>query len=184
MQGNNYNLEMFAILLRLRQVSVNPQIYIKARKNEAFGWSGPEFHEVSRKFDEVAFLMKDAHEAGEAHKWIVFCQFHEEMVLMDAFLKAHPFVGQVLQYHGGMSMKEREATLKESRSAPQETGSKQDVFLIQLKLQLMLLKMLHRLLLLSSQLKFLLPKYLKKNQPSNKWIQIMSQCNNNIISNT
>ena len=133
MQGNNYNLEMFAILLRLRQVSVNPQIYIKARKNEAFGWSGPEFHEVSRKFDEVAFLMKDAHEAGEAHKWIVFCQFHEEMVLMDAFLKAHPFVGQVLQSHGGMSMKEREATLKESRSAPQENGSKQDVFLIQLK---------------------------------------------------
>ena len=50
---------------------------------------------------------------------------------METFLKAHPFVGNVLHYHGGMNVKEREATLKESR-LPTEKG-KQDVFLIQLK---------------------------------------------------
>jgi hypothetical protein len=133
LEGRAYILEMFAILLRLRQVSVNPQIYIKARRKEAFGWSGPEFNNVSRKFDEVSHLLRDAHEAGEAHKWIVFCQFHEEMILMEAFLKAHSFVGQILQYHGGLSMKEREAALKESKSMPEVNGSKQDVFLIQLK---------------------------------------------------
>jgi SNF2 family DNA or RNA helicase len=133
LEGRAYILEKFAILLRLRQVSVNPQIYIKARTKEPFGWSGPQFNHVSRKFDEVSHLMREAHEAGEAHKWIVFCQFHEEMILMEAFLKAHPFVGQILQYHGGMSMKEREAALKESKSVPEEEGSRQDVFLIQLK---------------------------------------------------
>ena len=131
LKGQAYQLALFSILLRLRQVSVNPQIYIKARRKEAFGWTGPEFHAVSRKFDEVAFLLREAHEQSEEHKWIVFCQFHEEMILMEAFLKAHPFVGNVLQYHGGMNVKEREATLKESR-LPTEKG-KQDVFLIQLK---------------------------------------------------
>ncbi len=131
LKGASYQLAMFAILLRLRQVSVNPQIYIKARQKEAFGWCGPEFHQVSRKFDEVAHLMRDEAEIGVEHKWIVFCQFHEEMILLDAFLKAHDFVGQVLQYHGGMNMREREQALKDSK-LPTEAG-KQDVFLIQLK---------------------------------------------------
>jgi len=131
LSGKSYQLAMFAILLRLRQVSVNPQIYIKARQKEAFGWSGPEFHQVSRKFDEVAYLMREAKEVGESHKWIVFCQFHEEMQLLEAFLGAHDYVGQILQYHGGMSMKEREAELKKAKDAPE--AGKQDVFLIQLK---------------------------------------------------
>jgi len=131
LKGNEYQLAMFAILLRLRQVSVNPQIYIKARRKEFFGWNGPEFTSVSRKFDEIVHLMRDAKEAGESHKWIVFCQFHEEMVLLDSFLRAHEFVDQILQYHGGMSMKEREAELKKAKS-PVNDG-KQDVFLIQLK---------------------------------------------------
>ena len=132
LKGSSYQLAMFAILLRLRQVSVNPQIYIKARQKEAFGWSGPEFNQVSRKFDEVAYLLREATEqGGESHKWIVFCQFKEEMVQLNTFLKAHDFVGQVLQYHGGMNMREREQALKDSK-LPTEAG-KQDVFLIQLK---------------------------------------------------
>ena len=130
-QGTNYHLAMFSRLLRLRQMSVSPQIYINAREKEAFGWNGPKFHQVSSKFDEVAHLMRDANLIGESHKWIVFCQFHDEMVLLNDFLSAQPFVGQVLQYHGGMSMKEREQALKESKQ-PTEAG-KQDVFLIQLK---------------------------------------------------
>ena len=131
LKGSNYQLAMFAILLRLRQVSVNPQIYIKARQKERLGWVGPEFHSVSRKFDEIIGLMRESKEAGESHKWIIFCQFHEEMVLLDAYLRAHEFVDQVLQYHGGMSMKEREAALKEAKVAP--ASGKQDAFLIQLK---------------------------------------------------
>ena len=131
LKGNDYQLAMFAILLRLRQVSVNPQIYIKARKKEVFGWNGPEFNSVSRKFDEIVHLMRDAKEAGESHKWIIFCQFHEEMILLNSFLRAHDYVDQILEYHGGMSMKEREAELKKAK-LPVKDG-KQDVFLIQLK---------------------------------------------------
>ena len=51
--------------------------------------------------------------------------------MMADFLEAFPFVGSILHYHGGMSMKEREEEIKKSHMA---TGdAKQDVFLIQLQ---------------------------------------------------
>ena len=131
LQGNQYQLQRFAILLRLRQISLNPQIYIKARQKEPFGWIGSEFNMPSRKFDEIAHLLKDSAANGKANRWIVFCQFHEEMTMLGDFLKAFDFVGSVLQYHGGMNTKEREATISESTVL--SSGSKQDVILIQLQ---------------------------------------------------
>lgn len=140
MSGNSSMLAKFSILLRLRQISVNPQIYIKARQKEPFGWMGPEFSTVSRKFDEIISLLRCSHEAGDSNRWIIFCQFHEEMTMMAEFLKAFPFVGTILQYHGGMSMKEREEAIKESHVCSGEASEeclpnfvRQDVFLIQLQ---------------------------------------------------
>lgn len=131
LSGKSYMLQKFSILLRLRQISVNPQIYIKARMKEAFGWTGPQFHTVSRKFDEIASLLRESHEAGVSNRWIIFCQFHEEMTMMADFLEAFPFVGSILQYHGGMPMKEREEEIKKSHTV---TGdARQDVFVIQLQ---------------------------------------------------
>ena len=131
MNGTSYMLAMFSILLRLRQVSINPQIYIKAREKEAFGWAGPQFTTASRKFDEIATLLRESHEAGESHRWIVFCQFHEEMEMLQMFLKSFSFVGSILQYHGGMSLKERQEQIELSKIA--STDANQDVFLIQLQ---------------------------------------------------
>jgi SNF2 family DNA or RNA helicase len=131
MKGLAYQLQRFAILLRLRQVSVNPQVYINARKKESFGWTGPEFLVPSRKFDEISHLLRDSYEEKAAHRWIIFCQFHEEMNLLSAFLKAFLFVGNVLQYHGGMSSSERDAAIEASKVA--STDAKHDVFLIQLQ---------------------------------------------------
>jgi len=131
LKGIAYELQRFAILLRLRQVSVNPQIYINARKRELFGWSGPEFLVPSRKFDEISHLLRDSYEEGESNRWIIFCQFHEEMELLSNFLKAFPFIGNVLQYHGGLSQAERDDAIKESKH--HSTHAKQDVFLIQLQ---------------------------------------------------
>ena len=131
LKGIAYELQRFAILLRLRQVSVNPQIYINARKRESFGWTGPEFVVPSRKFDEISHLLRDSYEDGESNRWIIFCQFREEMELLSSFLKAFPFVGSVLQYHGGMSQAERDSAIKESKI--HSTDAKQDVFLIQLQ---------------------------------------------------
>jgi SNF2 family DNA or RNA helicase len=131
LQGREYQLQKFAILLRLRQVSVNPQIYIRARQKEMFGWAGPEFNLPSRKFDEISHLMRESVEAGESNRWIVFCQFRDEMVLLSEFLKAFPYTGSVLQYHGGMSMKERDDAIEQSKVL--SSDGKQDVFLVQLQ---------------------------------------------------
>lgn len=131
LNGRAYQLQKFAMLLRLRQVSVNPQIYIRARQKEVFGWTGPEFMVPSRKFDEISQLMRQSSEAGENNRWIIFCQFHDEMLLLSEFLKAFPQTGSVLQYHGGMSMKERDEAIEQSKVL--STDGKQDVFLIQLQ---------------------------------------------------
>jgi hypothetical protein len=74
LKGAAYNLSILQVLLRLRQVSVAPQLYISARKKEDFGWSGPDFL-PSRKFEEIATLLRTARDNGESRRWIIFCQF-------------------------------------------------------------------------------------------------------------
>ena len=131
LNGRAYMLARLSILLRLRQVSVNPQIYIKAREKETYGWSGPAFHMPSRKFDEIAQLLRESYMVKKGNRWIIFCQFHEEIQMLAAFLKSFDFVGSVLQYHGGMSMGERDAAIAESKIF--SADNKQDVFLVQLQ---------------------------------------------------
>jgi len=129
LNGASYQLQRFSILLRLRQISVNPQIYIKARQKETFGWNGPEFHLPSRKFDEISHLMRESHELKEGHRWIIFCQFKEEMVMLKDYLSSMDFVGSILEYHGGLNSNERDKTIEMSKIV----SGKQDVFLIQLQ---------------------------------------------------
>ena len=129
--GRAAALAKLSILLRLRQISVNPQIYINARDKEEDGWNGPRFDCSSRKFDEISHLLRDSFEANESHRWIIFCQFHDEISMLSDFLKAFPFVGNVLQYHGGMSLKERNLELEASKEV--SDGARQDVILIQLQ---------------------------------------------------
>jgi SNF2 family DNA or RNA helicase len=131
LNGRSYMLEYLSILLRLRQVSVHPGIYIKAREKEAFGWSGPNFNQMSRKFDEIQGLLRDAHGLKKTHRWIVFCQFKEEIVMLKEFLKSFDFVGSILEYHGGMNLKEREEAIQQSKIVSGD--GLQDVFLIQLQ---------------------------------------------------
>jgi len=130
LSGRQYMLAKFSILLRLRQVSVNPQIYIKAREKEPYGWMGPNFTSPSRKFDEIGHLMRESYEQKLNNRWIIFCQFHDEMDLLTSHLKMFPFVGNVLQYHGGMPLKLRNEQIAKSKIC--STDAKQDVFLVQL----------------------------------------------------
>jgi len=131
LNGRAYTLARLSILLRLRQVSVHPGIYIKARQKEDFGWSGPEFNQTSKKFDEIALLLKESYETRKSHRWIIFCQFKEEILMLKEFLKHLNFVGSILQYHGGMSLKEREDEIIASKIVSPDYL--QDIFLIQLQ---------------------------------------------------
>ena len=127
--GKAAALQRLAILLRLRQVSVNPQVYINARQRENFGYLGPEFIGPSRKFEEIVNLIRDDSYSGGTHGWIIFCQFREEITLLRQYLEAFDFIGKVREYHGGMTMDERNAAVEGSRTF---TDGLQDVLLIQL----------------------------------------------------
>jgi SNF2 family DNA or RNA helicase len=99
---------MFQMLMRLRQLSLHPQIYINARKRESRFYDRPDWYAPSTKF--IA-LQGELAAAEEPAKWIVFCQFHEEMEML-----AEQLAGEatVWQYHGGMSAADKEAVLKET----------------------------------------------------------------------
>ncbi len=128
-EGNK--LELLSIYMRLRQISINPQIYTNARQAEPAGWTGPTFSGPSRKFIEVGDLLSSAFQAKESRRWIIFCQFRNEITLLTQFLKQLDFIGTILSYHGGMSIRERDTTIEASKV--RSTHNKQDVFLIQLQ---------------------------------------------------
>ena len=99
---------MFQLLMRLRQLSLHPQIYINARKRESHFYSRPDWCAPSTKF--IALQSELAAEE-EPTKWIVFCQFHEEMEMLAEQLGSEV---TIWQYHGGLSSADKEAVLKET----------------------------------------------------------------------
>ena len=104
--SSKHILEM---LLRLRQTSVSPEIYMSAlrRKDPTYEetWTKP-----STKMVALAHLVK---EEQKEHKFLVFCSFHEEMDLLAYYLE-HVCGTKAELYHGGLSNGERADVLDRS----------------------------------------------------------------------
>lgn len=111
--------EMFMLLLRLRQISVHPQIYIDAmrRKMGAEFYDRPDWAGSSTKLDALHRIF-DQETDGETHKYIVFCQFHQEMDLIQQSLLDRGVCDaqHVLMYHGAMTQAQRAAVLETSKA--------------------------------------------------------------------
>lgn len=123
--------EMFVLLMRLRQLSLHPQVYINARRKEWVGyeradWSAPAGS--STKFTQLRKKL-EAPDA-EPSRWIVFCQFHDEMEILQDYLKASPAVSHIWQYHGGMSDKQKDTVIEETQTPLND--SQHQVLLLQL----------------------------------------------------
>ena len=118
----------FALIMRLRQLSLHPQVYINARKKAWAGYERDNWEEPSTKF--VALRKKLEEPGCKPARWIVFCQFHEEMNLLETYLSTSPAVGMVLMYHGGLSDTEKGAVLKDTEA---ELGDKHQILLLQLQ---------------------------------------------------
>ena len=118
----------FALIMRLRQISLHPQVYINARKKAWVGYERDDWEGTSTKFSA---LRKKLEEPGqEPARWIIFCQFHDEMEILETYLSTSPAVGMVLTYHGGISEKEKEEVLGKSETA---LGDKHQILLLQLQ---------------------------------------------------
>ena len=122
-------LERLKLIMRLRQVSLHPQIYNEACKKRLKSyWTLPDWTEISTKFEAIQTLVRDA---TESHKWIVFCHFRDEMEMLNRMLQGEPTVELVQQYHGGLSAVEKEEVLDRTHRPIME--GKQEVLLVQLQ---------------------------------------------------
>jgi SNF2 family DNA or RNA helicase len=121
--------QIFLLLLRLRQISVHPQVYINSKRREHISYSRPDWEGPSTKLDAVKKIISSETD-GEVHKYIIFCQFNDEMSLIREYLLDNKLAKDehILLYHGGMNQEERKNVLEISKASTETT-----VMLIQLQ---------------------------------------------------
>ncbi len=126
--GGANAFERFRIIMRLRQISLHPQIYIDARKKQ-FGryYKREDWIDGSTKFNQIRDLLENE---KDCHKWIIFCHFHEEMNLLAEFLGYSDRVGLIQKYSGDMTQEQREEVLANTHN---HNMDKQEVLLVQLQ---------------------------------------------------
>ena len=126
--------ESFKLLLRLRQISVHPQVYINAKRREDPKYNRPDWDMPSTKLSAIKNIMvsdyQDETNKDDVHKYIVFCQFHDEMTIIRQNLVEEGLAldENILLYHGGLNQAERTAVLKKSKETTETT-----VLLLQLQ---------------------------------------------------
>lgn len=122
--------EMFRLIMRLRQISIHPQVYIGARKKEWKTYGRKDWQDPSTKFVSLKQLIE--HQTSEPHRWLIFCHFHEEMELLQQFLLDEcPLVRECSIYSGAQSPKERKEAIETSKEMLM--GKQQEVLLVQLQ---------------------------------------------------
>ena len=128
-------LQRLKLFMKLRQLSLHPQVYIESRKN-AFGsnyarddWSG-----TSTKFEAIRSTIEGqiGEEGTAPHKWIIFCHFHEEMKLLESMLETQQWCRNVYMYNGSKNRHER-ASIIENTHIPLPSSSQTDIILVQLQ---------------------------------------------------
>ena len=126
--ASDNTLEKLALLMRLRQLSLHPQVYINSRRRASALYERKNWEEPSTKF--VTLKNKLEEPGVEPARWIVFCQFHDEMDMLETYLSTSPAVGSVLMYHGGLSEKEKEKVLAQTN---EPIKGKNQILLLQLQ---------------------------------------------------
>jgi SNF2 family DNA or RNA helicase len=121
------NAAIFKLLLRLRQISVHPQVYIDAmrrehkylfKKYDREDWTGP-----ATKFLAVEQLMR-----AEQKKTIIVCHFKEEIRALQQFLAEKRLATAIFEYSGDVAQDERDAIV-----AAAQNGDDGTVILVQLQ---------------------------------------------------
>lgn len=122
-------LQRLKLFMRLRQVSLHPQIYNEARKAQLGpSWTQRDWEDSSTKFEAIRELVRNA---KESHKWIIFCHFKHEMTMLERMLKAESAVEIVQQYNGGLTASQKEDVLERTHLPVAE--DKQEILLVQLQ---------------------------------------------------
>jgi SNF2 family DNA or RNA helicase len=103
------------MLMRLRQASIHPQIYINSMRKSDPTYDREDWEATPAKFTELGDIIREELILDPTHKYIVFCQFHDEMNLIKDYLISNRIASGVQMYHGEMSADERTASLRVAR---------------------------------------------------------------------
>ena len=124
--------ETFVLLMKLRQLSLHPQVYIGAMKRKSIlgGYGRADWDEPSTKFMALRDKVEDTQLPT---RWIVFCQFHDEMEILQAYLESSPAVNKVFQYHGGLTQEQKDAVIDETKAPLSQAEARHDILLLQLQ---------------------------------------------------
>ena len=119
----SHNMEILECLLRVRQVMIHPQLYLTgmATKSET---ETEQFCGITRKFE----YLRDGILSHPGEKTLVFCQFIQEMNLIQEMFEADHAGINIFRIDGSVSKDQRDLNLVNFRK---DTG--QSVFLIQVK---------------------------------------------------
>ena len=112
--------ETFKLLLRLRQISVHPQVYINAKRREDPMYRRANWKGECTKVERIKKIIQDDTN-DTVHKYIIFCQFIDEMSLMREALLGQVKSENILMYHGGLNQAERKAVLDTSKKTTETT---------------------------------------------------------------
>jgi SNF2 family DNA or RNA helicase len=127
--GGPTGLARLRLFMRLRQLSLHPQVYIAARKAALKNlYTRADWTSSSTKFDKLREIVC---ESTTSHKWILFCHFRQEMDMLQEMFRNENSVEIVQQYNGGMSPAEKADVI--ARSHLPIADGKQEILLIQLQ---------------------------------------------------
>lgn len=120
----------FLLLLRLRQISVHPQIYINAKRRTTSNYHRRNWVGPSTKMLAIRDIIQKDPVEGKVHKYLLFCQFQDEMdLLADYLLTLGRFKKEnILMYDGSLTQKQRTRILEHSKASIEPT-----VLLLQLQ---------------------------------------------------
>ena len=93
------------LLMRLRQISVHPQIYINSKRRQMETYERPDWTADSTKTEKIVQILND--ESDKSHGYVIFCNFKDEMDILAERLRRETCVGEVFLYHGGLSAEQR-----------------------------------------------------------------------------
>lgn len=127
--GNLSAQHRFTLIMRLRQISIHPQVYIQARKKAWKKYSRADWFDPSTKFLHLRKLMEEEKETS--HRWMIFCHFHTEMEMLQAYLEDLGFVRRVQIYSGDVTEAMRTEVIAKSKEDLPE--GKHEVLLLQLQ---------------------------------------------------
>jgi SNF2 family DNA or RNA helicase len=126
--GSDITPFKLSLLNRLRQLSLHPQVYINARKKSSVFYERDDWEGSSTKFSALRAKLEDPQVAPA--RWIIFCQFHDEIDILSAYLEKSKNIGLIQHYDGRLTDAEKEETLEATKTP---LTDKHQILLLQLQ---------------------------------------------------